>query len=112
MVKVSKKQRTTLKEIGKLTEERKRDRILGLASILVMVLIIVLFNTLGYNLGVFDPNNPFIRGMMYITALVFAGFSGIKLMHASQKQRKIDGFRQQAGISLETLEAWKKGEIE
>ena len=77
-----------------------------------MVLLIVGYNTLTYNLGILSESNTIVRAMMYITAMVIAGFSGIMLMKASQKQRKIDGFRQSAGISRETLDAWKKGEIE
>lgn len=112
MAKITKKQRSALKEIEKIKQERKRDWIFGLGSLGVMVVLIIAFNTLGYNLGVIDPNNPVIRAMMYITALVFAGYSGIKLMHASQKKRKIDGLRQQAAISYETMTAWEKGEID
>ena len=112
MQKISKKQRMALREIDSLSKERRRNQILGWASIGVMVLLIVGYNTLTYNLGVLSESNTIVRAMMYITAMVIAGFSGIMLMKASQKQRKIDGFRQSAGISRETLEAWKKGEIE
>ncbi|MBR0404380.1 MAG: hypothetical protein IJI68_04135 [Eggerthellaceae bacterium] len=112
MQKISKKQRMALREIDTLSKERRRNQILGWASIGVMVLLIVGYNTLTYNLGVLSESNTIVRAMMYITAMVIAGFSGIMLMKASQKQRKIDGFRQSAGISRETLEAWKKGEIE
>ena len=112
MAKISKKQRVTLREIDKLESERKRDRILGIASILVMVVIIVAYNTLTYNLGIIDEGNTILRAMLYITAMVIAGFSGIKLMRASQKTRKIDGYRQAVGISRETLEAWRRGEFD
>lgn len=112
MVKISKKQRSALREIDRLSQQVKHDRIMGFGSIGMMIVIIVLFNGLGYNLGFIDPNNVALRGMMYVTALVFAGFSGIKLMKASRNQRAIDGYRQQAAISRETLDAWRKGEIE
>lgn len=112
MQKISKKQRMALREIDTLSKEKRRNQILGWASIGIMVLLIVGYNTLTYNLGVLSESNTIVRAMMYITAMVIAGFSGIMLMKASQKQRKIDGFRQSAGISRETLEAWKKGEIE
>ena len=112
MNKISKKQRSALREISTLSGEVKRHRILGWASIGLMVVIIVLYNTLTYQFGVIDESNTILRAMLYITAMVIAGYSGIMLMKASQKQRKIDGFRQAAGISRETLEAWKKGEIE
>ena len=112
MQKISKKQRMALREIDTLSKEKRRNQILGWASIGVMVILIVGYNTLTYNLGILSESNTIIRAMMYITAMVIAGFSGIMLMKASQKQRKIDGFRQSAGISRETLDAWRKGEIE
>ena len=112
MIKISKKQRAALREIDELSSARRRNRILGWASIGVMVLLIVGYNTLTYNLGIISESNTIIRAMMYITAMVIAGFSGIMLMKASQKQRKIDGYRQANGISRETLDAWNKGEIE
>ena len=112
MAKISKKQRSALREIDKLSAERKRDRILGAASIGLMVVIIIAYNTLTYNMGVIDEGNTILRAMLYITAMVIAGFSGIKLMRASQKTRKIDGYRQSVGISRETLEAWNRGEFE
>jgi len=112
MQKISKKQRMALREIDTLSKERRRNQLLGWASIGVMVLLIVGYNTLTYNFGILSESNTIVRAMMYITAMVIAGFSGIMLMKASQKQRKIDGFRQSAGISRETLDAWKKGEIE
>ena len=112
MQKISKRQRMALREIDTLSKERRRNQLLGWASIGVMVLLIVGYNTLTYNLGILSESNTIVRAMMYITAMVIAGFSGIMLMKASQKQRKIDGYRQSAGISRETLDAWKKGEIE
>ena len=112
MPKISKKQRVALREIDKLIDERKRDRILGIASIVLMVVLIVAYNTLTYNLGIIDEGNVVLRGMLYVTAMVIAGFSGIKLMNASRKTQKIDGYRQQAGISRETLEAWQRGEFD
>lgn len=77
-----------------------------------MAIFVILFNGLGYNMGFIDPNNVFLRGTMYVVAMVLAGVSGIFLMHASQKKNKIDGFRQQAGISREVLEAWQNGEYD
>ena len=112
MASITKKQRVALREIDKLASERKRDRIMGVASILLMVVIIIVYNTLTYNLGVVDEGNTLMRAMLYITAMVIAGFSGIKLMHASRKTRKIDGYRQSVGISRETLEAWRNGEFQ
>ena len=112
MMKISKKQRSTLKEIDKLSSERKRHQIWGFGAIIVMVLIIALYNLLVYQLGVLDEGNVVVRAMLYLTAMVAAGVSGVNLMKASQKQRKIDGFRQAVGISRETLEAWKRGDIE
>ena len=46
MAKLSKKQRVALKEIDKLAAERKRDRIMAIASIVVMAILIVGYNTL------------------------------------------------------------------
>ena len=112
MAKISKRQRTALREIEKLSKERKRDQILGFASILVMAILIALYNLFTYQMGIISPDNTILRAMLYITAIVIAGFSGIKLMRASQKQRKIDGFRQANSISRDTLDAWKRGEIE
>ena len=112
MAKLSKKQRATLREIDKLAADRKRDRILGIASIFVMVVFIVGYNTLTYHLGIVSEDNAILRAMLYITAMVIAGFSGIKLMKASQKTRKIDGYRQAVGISRDTLEAWNRGEFD
>jgi hypothetical protein len=112
MAKLSKKQHVALREIDKMSAERKRDRILGIASIFVMVALIVGYNTLTYNMGVISESNVVLRAMLYISAMVIAGFSGIKLMKASQKTRKIDGYRQSVGISRETLEAWKRGEFD
>ena len=112
MASISKKQRSVLRKIDELAAERKRNRLLALVSVLLMVLVIVSYNTLVYNLGIVDEGNLAIRGMMYVTAMVIAGYSGIKLMKASRKQQEIDGYRQAAGISRETLEAWKRGEIE
>ena len=110
--KISKKQRMALKEIDKTTKERKRDLAIGIGAIAVMAAFVLLFNGFGYNMGFIDPNNVFLRGTMYVIAMVLAGVSGIFLMHASQKKRKIDGLRQQVGISRETLEAWQNGEYD
>ena len=112
MVKVSKKQRSTLKEIDKLASERKRNQLWGFGAIGVMVVLIAVYNLLVYQMGVLDEGNVVVRAMLYITAMVAAGVSGINLMKASQKQRKIDGFRQAVGISKDTLDAWKRGEVE
>ena len=112
MARVSKRQRGALKEIEKLSKERKRDQILAWGSIALMAAIIFTYNLLTYQLGVVSEDNTVLRAMLYITAMVIAGFSGIKFMRASQKQRKIDGFRQANSISRETLDAWKRGEIE
>ena len=112
MAKISKKQRAALREIDKLSKEYKRDQIIGVGSIAVMAIFIVVYNTLTYQLGILDDSNVAVRAMLYITAMVLAGISGIKLMRASRKKRKIDGYRQSTGISRETLDAWNKGEIE
>lgn len=111
MAKLSKKQRIALREIDKLASERKQDRILGIASIILMAILIIGYNTLTYNLGIIEESNTIMRAMLYITAMVIAGFSGIKLMNASRKTRKIDGYRQSVGISRETLDAWNKGQL-
>ncbi|MBQ1450736.1 MAG: hypothetical protein IIZ12_07400 [Eggerthellaceae bacterium] len=110
--KISKKQRVALKEIDKITKERKRDLGIGIGAVALMAIFVILFNGLGYNMGFIDPNNVLLRGTMYVVAMVLAGVSGIFLMHASQKKNKIDGFRQQAGISREVLEAWQNGEYD
>ncbi len=112
MASISKKQRSALREIDKLSEERKRNNIFGYGSIAVMALLIVVYNYLTFNLGIIDANNSVLRAMLYITAMVFAGVSGINLMKASHKKNKIDGYRQSTGISRETLEAWRKGELQ
>ena len=112
MNKISKRQRVALREIEKLSKERKRDQIFAWGSILLMVVIIALYNLLTYQLGVISEDNTILRAMLYITAMVIAGFSGIKFMRSSQKQRKIKGFRQANSISRDTLDAWKRGEIE
>lgn len=112
MAKISKKQRAALREIDKLSKEYKRDQIIGIGSIAVMAVFIVVYNALTYQLGILDEGNVVVRAMLYVTAMVLAGISGIKLMHASRKKSKIDGYRQSTGISRETLEAWNKGEIE
>ena len=112
MIKISKKQRSTLKEIDKLAGERKRHQIWGFGAIVVMIALIAVYNLLVYQMGVLDEGNVIVRAMLYITAMVAAGVSGINLMKSSQKQRKIDGFRQAVGISKETLDAWRRGEIE
>lgn len=112
MARITKKQRVALKEIDKLEKERKRDRIMAIASIIVMAVLIVGYNTLVYNLGILDEGNVFVRGMLYVTAMVIAGFSGIKFMHATRKTSTIDGYRQSTGISRETLEAWRRGEFD
>ena len=111
-MKISKKQRSTLKEIDKLASERKRRQIWGFGAIGVMVVLIAVYNMLVYQMGVIDEGNVVVRAMLYITAMVAAGVSGINLMKASRIQRKIDGFRQAVGISKETLDAWKNGDIE
>lgn len=110
--KLSKKQRVALREIDKTTKDRKRDLMLGFGSIAVMALLIIGYNEFTYSLGIIGEDNTVIRGVLYGIAMVIAGFCGIMLMHASQKKNKIDGLRQQAGISRETLEAWKNGEYD
>ena len=112
MALISKKQRSALREIEKLSKERKRNQLWGFGAIIVMVILIAGYNALVYQLGIVDEGNVVLRAMLYISAMVAAGVSGVNLMKASQKQRKIDGFRQATGISRETLEAWKRGEIE
>ena len=112
MQKISKKQRVALREITTLSSEVRRHRILGWAAVGFMVVLILAYNTLTYQMGIIDESNTIMRAMLYITAMVIAGFSGIMLMKASREQQKIDGYRQAAGISRETLDAWKKGEIE
>lgn len=112
MAKITKKQRVALKEISKLMQERRNDHIWAAGAILVMAILIAGYNFLVYQAGVLDEGNVVVRAMLYITAMVAAAVSGIKLMNASKKQRKIDGYRQSTGISRETLEAWKRGEYD
>ena len=112
MAKLSKKQRVALKEIDKLSKERKRNLILGVVSILLVVLMIFTYNQLTYSMGIISESNVVIRAILYIVAMVVAGYCGIMFMKASQKKRKIDGFRQQAGISREMLDGWQRGEYE
>lgn len=110
--KLSKKQRSALREIDKLMKERKRNIILGTASILLVVVLIFAYNELVYALGIISDENVVLRAVLYIAAMVIAGYCGIMYMKASQKRRKIDGFRQAAGISREVLESWKNGEYD
>jgi len=110
--KLSKKQRVALKQIDELSSKRKQQLILGFASIGVMVLVIVGYNTLTYQMGVIDEGNTIIRAAIYMTAMVIAGFCGIMLMRASRNKTKIDAMRQSVGISRETLDAWHRGEYE
>ena len=112
MAKISKKQRSALREIDKLSAESRRDQIIGFGSIAVMAVLIFAYNLLTYQLEIVDAENMVLRAMLYITAMVFAGLSGIKLMHWQRKKAKIDGYRQSTGISKETLKAWRDGEID
>ena len=112
MAKISKKQRVALKQIDELERKKRRDQILGIVSIGVAALVFFTYNLLTYQLGVIEETNTVIRAVVYIVAMVVAGYCGIMFMHASQKKSKIDGLRQSTGISRETLDAWKKGEIE
>ena len=112
MANISKKQRVALRSISEIESERKRDILLGVVSIGVAALIFFGYNLVTYNLGILPETEQLPRGIVYACAMVIAGYCGIKFMHASRKKQKIDGIRQQNGISRETLEAWKKGEIE
>ncbi len=112
MAKITKKQRVALKEIDKLAEERKRHQIWGFGAIGAMVILIAGYNLLVYQMGVVDEGNVIIRAMLYISAMVAAAVSGINLMKSSQKQRKIDGYRQSNSISKDTLDAWRRGEFD
>ena len=112
MAKLSKKQRVALKQIDELEGKRKRNIILGVISIGVMVLVIVGYNTLTYTLGVVDESNTIIRAAIYIIAMVVAGFCGIMFMRASREKRKVDGIRQSVSISRDTLDAWHRGEFD
>ena len=67
--KLSKKQRVALKQIDELSSKRKQQLILGFASIGVMVLVIVGYNTLTYQMGVIDEGNTIIRAAIYMTAM-------------------------------------------
>ena len=108
--KLSKKQRVALRQIDELSAKRNKENILGAASIGVMALVIFGYNALTYQLGIIPETNQFIRAIIYIIAMVIAGFCGIMFMRGSRNKRKIDALRQQVGISHETLEAWKRGE--
>ena len=112
MAKISKKQRSALREIDKLSKERRNDQIWGAGAIVVMAVLIAGYNALVYQFGIVDEGNAPLRAMLYISAMVAAGVSGVKLMNASKKQRTIDGYRQSTGISRDTLDAWRRGEIE
>lgn len=112
MNKISKKQRMALKEISKLESERKRHQIFAWGSIALMVVIIAVYNTFTYDIGTVTDFDFVIRAAIYTIAMVIAGFSGIMLMKSSQKKRKIDGFRQSASISRDTLDAWNRGEYD
>ncbi|MBQ9043113.1 MAG: hypothetical protein IJ111_09930 [Eggerthellaceae bacterium] len=110
--KLSKKQRIALKQIDELSKERKRENILAIASIVLMVVLILLYNYGTYYSNWIDPDNTIIRGALYAIAVVIAGFCGIMFMRANQKKAKMDSFRQATGISREVLEAWNRGDIE
>lgn len=112
MAKLSKKQRVALKQIDELSAKRRRQRILGYASIGVMVLVIVTYNFLTYQAAIIPDTNTIVRAIIYIIAMVIAGFCGIMLMRASREGRKIDGLRQSVGISRETMDAWKRGDYD
>ncbi len=112
MVKISKKQRVALKQIDEHEAKRKRETVLAIASIALMVVLIFAYNYLTYTAGIIDEGNVFIRGGLYVIAVVIAGFCGIMLMRANRNKAKVDAFRQSNGISRETLEAWRKGEVE
>ena len=111
-IKISKKQRVALKQIDEEMKKSRRETILAIASIALMVVLIVLYNTLTYQMGVIDESNTIIRGALYAIAVVIAGFCGIMLMRANRSKSKAEGYRQSVGISREIMEAWKKGEIE
>ena len=112
MANISKKQRVALRQIDELRAQSKRDIILGVASIIVMVAIIVTYNTLTYTYGIVDESNTILRAVIYAIAMVIAGFCGIMFMRASRRRAKVDGLRQSTGISRDTLDAWNRGEIE
>ena len=112
MVKISKKQRVALKQIDELSKESRRQYILAIGSVVLMVILILLYNYFTYTAGVIDLENVYIRGALYAIAVVIAGFCGIMLMKAGRNRAKAEGFRQSTGISRETLEAWKKGDVE
>lgn len=112
MANISKKQRVALRQIDELRAQNKRDIILGVASIIVMVAIIVTYNTLTYTYGIVDESNTILRAVIYAIAMVIAGFCGIMFMRASRRRAKVDGLRQSTGISRDTLDAWNRGEIE
>lgn len=112
MANISKKQRVALRQIDELHAQNKRDIILGVASIIVMVAIIVTYNTLTYTYGIVDESNTILRAVIYAIAMVIAGFCGIMFMRASRRRAKVDGLRQSTGISRDTLDAWNRGEIE
>ena len=111
MAKISKKQRVSLKQIDELESKRKREIILGVISIGVMVAVIIGYNTLTYTLGIMEESNTFVRAGIYALAMVIAGFCGIMFMRASRKKQKIDSLRQSVGISKNILDAWHRGEF-
>lgn len=111
MAKLSKKQRVSLKQIDELEAKRKREIVLGVISIGVMVVVIIGYNTLTYTLGILAETNTVVRAGIYTIAMVIAGFCGIMFMRASRNKQKIDGLRQSTGISKDILEAWRRGEF-
>ena len=111
-VRISKKQRIALKQMDDLEKQRKRDIVLGVASIVVMIILIMTYNYLTYEAGIISMEDTVTRGILYAIAVVIAGFCGIQLMHASQKKAKIEGYRQANRISNETLAAWRKGDVD
>ena len=112
MVKISKKQRVALKQIDEESKKSKREYALAIASIVLMIVLIILYNTLTYHMGIIPEDNTIIRGALYAIAVVIAGFCGIMLMRAGRSKAKAEGYRQSVGISREVMEAWKKGEID
>ena len=112
MTKISKKQRVALKQISELESKRNRDIILGVVSIGLAAVVFFGYNLLTYNFGIIPETEMIPRAIVYTFAMVVAGYCGIMFMHASQKKRKIEGYRQQASISRDMLEAWKNGEYD
>ena len=112
MARISKKKRSALRQIDEIESQRKKEIILGVVSIGVAAAVFFTYNLFTYNFGILSETEQIPRGIVYMVAMVIAGYCGIMFMRASRNKRKIEGIRQQVGLSRDILEAWKRGEFE